>query len=37
VLLLTPGTRFDLDTLLADLQRDDPQLTLAFFEVKTNW
>jgi len=37
VLLLTPGKQFNLDALLGNLQRDDPQLSLSFFEVKTNW
>ncbi len=37
VLLLTPSKGFDLDSLLTELQHDDPQLSLSFFEVKTNW
>ena len=37
VLLLTPNKHFELDSLLTDLRRDDPQLSLSFFEVKTNW
>lgn len=37
VLLIAPDDDISLDRITTDLQKHDPQLSITFFEAKTNW